>query len=865
MKSSSMIRKEFIEFFTSKAHIKVAAASVVPTDDPTLMFTVAGMTQFKNIFLGLTKPSVKRAVNSQKCIRAGGKHNDLEEVGKDSYHHTFFEMLGSWSFGDYYKKEAISWAWELFTKVWELPKELLHATVHTSDQEAHAFWLQETDINPAQLTYHADKDNFWEMGEVGPCGPCSEIHIDRGIEYCNLQADPNHTCAVNGDCHRYIELWNLVFIQFERQTDRSLVLLNEKYVDTGAGFERICQVIQDKSSNYETDLFMPLINKIVELSKQKYDKGEAGIPHRVIADHVRCLSFAIADGGMPSNEGAGYVLRRILRRAARYGRKLGLTKPFMHLLVETLIEVMGDYFGELVERETHIKMIIKAEEERFNVTLDRGLEKFREIAEKSNKLISGTDAFMLYDTFGFPLDLSILLAEEQGLEINQAEFTKAMTAQKELARQSSKFVQNMEKQEWHVYADGETEFIGYTDTKCTAKLLKFSNLGKNKFHLVYEQTPFYAEAGGQVGDKGTARCADYEVQIYDVQKINNQIVHLAKLTRGILTDATCELAINEAKRGAIAVNHAATHILHKALKQVLGTHVQQKGSLVNAKQLRFDFTHFQAVSGAELKEVENMANAEIRKCLAVSVEEMAIDEAKIKGATALFGEKYGDVVRVASVGDFSLELCGGTHIKNTGQIGLIKIVAESSVAAGIRRIEALTAAAAISYYQAKELLLAELSAISNSPEKKLVGQVQKLLDDKKKAEKALEILEAKLAGNETTDLLATAKDMFGLKTVIGKVKNPKAMRTMADQIMDKLASGVCVLVGTNGKNVSLVVKVSRDQTDRINAGTLIKELVSLVGGKGGGRPDMAMAGGNKPEAIGKVLEHAPGIIKKLLT
>ena len=692
MPTSQEIRQQFIDFFVSKAHTVVRSAPLIPQDDPTLLFTNAGMNQFKPVFLGVQQPTHPRVVDTQKCIRAGGKHNDLEEVGKDGHHHTFFEMLGNWSFADYYKAEAIEWAWELLTGVWGLPKDKLYASVHHTDDDAFELWRARTDIDPSHVERHGDKDNFWLMADTGPCGPCSEIHIDRGPAYCNKQGEPGHVCRVNGDCDRIMELWNLVFIQFNRDENGVDHPLEHRYVDTGAGFERVVAVLQGEGSNYHTDLFLPILSAIAELSGKPYDRGEAGTSHRVIADHIRCLAFAITDGGMPSNEGRGYVLRRILRRAARHGRLLGLHDPFLFKLVDTVIDVMGDHFTELRERRAHTMQIIQAEEERFNQTLDNGLSRFEEIvANLTGDVIAGPDAFMLYDTFGFPLDLTRVMAEERNLRVDEAGFTAEMEKQRQRARDAGKFKSGATEYDWReLRPEQPTEFVGYTLHETEARVLKWSSGEGERVTLVLDRTPFYAESGGQVADIGRVYCDAWEVRVDTVRKGGELWLHEGELLRGAIDDTPATAVIESERRMDIARNHTATHLLHAALRQVLGEHVQQKGSAVEPDRLRFDFTHFRQVAPRELELVEQIVNARVRDCLPVETEIMSIDEAKSTGAMALFGEKYDDNVRVVSASGFSRELCGGTHVGYTGQIGLFKIVSESASAAGIRRIEAIT-------------------------------------------------------------------------------------------------------------------------------------------------------------------------------
>ncbi len=868
MKTSSEIRQQFIDFFKSKEHHQVPSAPVIPIDDPTLLFTNAGMNQFKDIFLGVCKPEYRRAVDTQKCIRAGGKHNDLEEVGKDSYHHTFFEMLGNWSFGDYYKKEAVAWAWELFTEVWGLPKDKLYATVHHSDQEAFDFWKSETDIDPSHIEYHGDKDNFWEMGLTGPCGPCSEIHIDRGEEFCNMKGVPGHICKVNGDCHRFIELWNLVFIQFNRDEEGELHTLEKQYVDTGAGFERVCMVLQGKKSNYDTDLFIPIIEAIAERTGVPYDPGEIGVSHRVIADHIRALSFAIADGGLPSNEGRGYVLRRILRRAARHGRLLNQHQPFLYKLVGVVCDLMGHHFHELIEKRAYVEMIIQAEEERFNATLDKGLAKFEEItAAMQGKTISGAEAFMLYDTFGFPFDLTRILADERGLDVDEEGFNIELDKQRTRAREAGKFVMNLENIDWVTYREDEpTEFIGYLRDTTNCHIIKYTIDDDNEVRLVLDRTPFYAESGGQVADMGRIFNEDVEIQISDVKKQGNQFIHFGKLMKGIVRDREYTAAIETEYRKNVARNHTATHLLHAALRRVLGEHVQQKGSLVHPYYLRFDFTHFKQMTPREIGLVERMVNDQIRACNAVSTKKMQIEAARKEGAMALFGEKYDDEVRVVSIDKFSKELCGGTHLDYTGEIGLFKITQETSSAAGVRRIEAITGTQAEDYVKRLESEKEEIQALLNVPSGKSVQKLQALLDENKALHGEIQSLQMKASGDVVGDLVGEAIEIGGVKVACGAVpaESSGQMRDIGDQLRGKLQSGIGVLFADIEGKVSLIVIVTKDLTGRAHAGKIAGKVAELVGGKGGGRPDMAMAGGKDVDAIPSAIEKVPAIIEAMV-
>lgn len=750
---SNTIRNQFIEYFKGKAHTYVPSAPVIPHTDATLLFTNAGMNQFKDVFLGTGTRSYKRAVNSQKCIRVSGKHNDLEEVGRDAYHHTFFEMLGTWSFGDYYKQDAITWAWDLYTNVWKLPKEKLYATVHQTDQEAFALWQRVTDIAPDHIMYFGDKENFWEMGDTGPCGPCSEIHIDLGPERCDKQGTPGHTCRVNGDCGRYMELWNLVFIQYNRDASGKLHELPNKHVDTGAGFERICAVLNGKLSNYDTDLFQDIITEVCKLSGVDYTTDLKGMPHRVIADHIRMLSFSIADGALPSNDGRGYVLRRILRRAFRYGRTIGLKEPFLYKLVKVVAQKMGDIFPEIREKQQFVEKIIQAEEASFNRTLDRGLELFAEVAKQAKAgVIAGADVFKLYDTYGFPVDLTAVLAREQELSVDMDGFEREMTAQRERARAAGLGVK--------------------------------SGIG-----------------GEIVVDKSSA-----------------------------------------ADKSAMARHHTATHLLHAALQTVLGKHATQAGSLVSPEKLRFDFNHFQAVTKAELETVEQLVNAEIKKAIPLNIFETSFQEAKAQGAMALFGEKYAEKVRVVQIAEFSKELCGGTHVANTADIGQFKIVSESSVSAGVRRIEAVAGAAAVEAYLAGEAAKAQEEAEREA---------------KKEAQKKLEKeLTAKVLA-QIPEFIKKQTTLNGRPAIIlhlGEASG-EAVRTVANSLMNHLQEGVLVLAARDGDKATVVTRVSKKYiTDNVSALKLVQIAGPLIQGGGGGKPDQAQSGGKDPAKIPAALD-----------
>ncbi|NOY79025.1 MAG: alanine--tRNA ligase [Calditrichaeota bacterium] len=870
--NSKEIRQSFLDYFKSKDHKIVPSAPVVPIDDPTLLFTNAGMNQFKKIFLGLEKPDYPRVADSQKCIRVSGKHNDLEEVGKDTYHHTFFEMLGNWSFGDYYKKEAIAFAWELLTEVWKLPKEKLWVTVYKDDDEAEQLWKTTTDVAAGQVLRFGEKENFWEMGETGPCGPCSEIHIDLGPGHCDKQGVPGHVCQVNGDCSRYIELWNLVFIQYNRQEDGSLNELPSRHVDTGMGFERIVAVLQGVPSNYDTDLFQPIIQAISELSGVAYPGPDGGVAHRVIADHVRALSFAIADGALPSNEGRGYVLRRILRRAARYGRKLNMKEPFIYKLVPVLVDVMGEAYPELREKHQFVSMVIQSEEESFGNTLDRGIEIFEKTAadlKKNNQTqFPGFAAFRLYDTYGFPLDLTQLMAEEQGLTVDYEGFEKAMAEQRKRAKEAQKF--RYEAHEF--FKEGETsphsEFVGYEKLKETVHLVAFSG---NEFLL--DKTPFYGESGGQVGDTGVVYTPDghFRVRVVDTQKSGNMIIHIGKIERGSFEDVKNKELIAEVdreRRKSIARNHTATHLLHKALRTVLGGHVHQAGSLVAPDHLRFDLTHFERIAAEQLDEVERLVNEAVRENYRVEVLTLPYNEAKKLGAVALFGEKYGDIVRVIKIDDYSMEFCGGTHLNFTGEIGYFRILSESSVASGVRRIEAVTGVAADELLRREKHELEALRQKLAATAEDSVQRLEQVLQEKKALEKELLNAQLKLAQTELDSLVQQSEEVDGFKVVANRlpVGTVGELKQIGDVLRSKLKSGVGVLGSEiNGKPFLLCV-VTDDliQTKKLKAGDVVKRLGKYIGGGGGGNPRMAQAGGKDVKNLDKALQKTRDVVLELL-
>lgn len=860
--TSRQIRQQFLDFFKNKEHRIVQSSPVVPFDDPTLLFTNAGMNQFKDVFLGKGSREYKRAADTQKCIRVSGKHNDLEEVGHDTYHHTFFEMLGNWSFGDYYKKEAIGWAWELLTDVWKLPKERLWATVYKDDDEAFELWKSETDINPKHILRFDEKDNFWEMGETGPCGPCSEIHINVGDDFDN----PEYVNAGSPEC---IEIWNLVFIQYNRDETGKLHDLPAKHVDTGMGFERVCAVLQKRNSNYDTDVFTPVIDAIVKISKVKYDKEEEQIPMRVIADHIRALTFAIADGAVPGNDGRGYVLRRILRRAARYGRKINLHKPFLYKLVDVLVENMGDVFPELVEKKDYVKKIIKAEEESFNATLDRGIELFDEIIKKlikqNLKVIPGSDVFKLYDTFGFPVDLTNVMAREIDFAIDEEGFNSLMNQQKERGREASKDkfasvnITTNDLSDFNLIDSNPTIFTGYDELKTKAKIVGLKKDAGNTL-VILDRTPFYVESGGQVDDSGKIIIGDNSFEVVDVTKINNHVIHVinSENTQALKVGAEVSAEVDEVRRWDIMRNHSVTHFLHKALRTVLGTHVQQAGSYVGPDRLRFDFTHFAKLTSDEIQKIESIVNEQLRKNLPlIHHRDTPFDEAKKMGALMFFGDKYGDKVNVVQFGDFTMEFCGGTHVHNSSEIGLFKILSETSIASGVRRIEAVTGAGVEKYIQSQQ----ELIKISEQ-------KIEELLDAKKKLEKEVAELRMIEKLEQLDHILSLSSEEKTVKIYKGKVHadSMDELKSFGDEMRNRIKSGVGVLIAQIEDKVGIVAVVSDDliKDKKLNAGKIVGELAKLVGGGGGGRPHLATAGGKDVGQIVTALSKVEKIVGSFL-
>ena len=873
MKTSKQIRQEYISFFTERGHSFVRSAPVVPHDDPTLLFTNSGMAQFKDIFLGTGSRDYNRAVNSQKCIRASGKHNDLEDVGHDNYHHTFFEMLGNWSFGDYFKQQAIVWAWELITGVWGLPKEKLWATVFEGgdgvdpDEEAEQFWWKETDIQKNQVLRYDKSDNFWEMGEVGPCGPCSELHIDLGEGTCPLS--DQHECAVNVEgCWRFVELWNLVFMQYQRFPDQHLEPLPAQHVDTGMGLERICRVLQQVNSNYSTDLFVPILGKISEVTGTEDKEGEIGVAYRVIADHLRSLSFAIADGAIPSNEGRGYVLRRMLRRATRFGRVLGMEKPFIHQLVGTLSEVMGEAFPELPAQQKHIEKVIESEESSFGQTLDRGLEIFEQMASSSGTSerggLSGEDAFKLYDTYGFPVDLTRLMCDERGLSVDETGFEKLMEEQRTRAREAGNFKMTLD--DWTEFKEGESEFVGYFQFEAESEVLRYSSSGNDEWQIVLEQTPFYAESGGQVADQGSLIQNGKTWQVSDVQKQGGSIVHYCKGTdkpeSGII-----KAVVDASKRLQATNNHSATHLMLAAMREILGTHVTQAGSIVHPEYLRFDFTHPEKPTQEEMDQIESRVNDKIRENIPTEIYQTEYQKAIDSGIVAMFGEKYGDVVRVIKLGDFSEELCGGCHVQSTGQIGHFRLVSEEGIASGIRRFVGVTGIQAESISRQENRVAQNLRQLLNVPVEKVTETVEKLLDEKRGLEKEIQEMRKQNAGANAGSLLEEA-ELIGDVHVLARqveVQSMDEFRSMADSLRKQLNNGVAWLSAEIDGKSSLLCVVSDPLLERgLKAGELVNAVASLAEGKGGGKPHMAQAGIKAPQLLPQALNQAPDLLRQKL-
>jgi alanyl-tRNA synthetase len=919
MKSSNIIRDEYINFFAERGHTFVRSAPVVPQDDPTLLFTNAGMNQFKSIFLGDNPKGLARAANSQKCMRVSGKHNDLEEVGRDHYHHTLFEMLGNWSFGDYYKKEAITWAWELFTKVWGLPKDRLFATIHTSDNEAEEIWKTETDIPHNRIMRFGDASNFWEMGETGPCGPCSEIHFDIGDEATRDATFNDPVEGVNGENARYRELWNLVFIQYNREKDGSLSPLPAKHVDTGMGFERIVAVIQGVDSNYDTDLFQPIIKALSEMTGIPYDGGVPGTPFRVIADHIRALVFAVTDGAFPSNEGRGYVLRRLLRRAYRFGREIGFKEPFLYKLVPVVINSMGEAFPEIGQRQAYLEEVIRSEEERFGATLEQGIEKFEAMVEtvagQGKKSLAGADVFALYDTYGFPMDLTRLMAEEKGLGVDESGYDELMKQQRERAREARKGASDdgLTPEGWtELRQSAGTEFVGYDgdcadvnvcrykrveNAECGMRNAELTSKSKDFFNsafriphsalndfitylLILNKTPFYAESGGQVGDRGEITTSlGVKIVVEDVFKWNDLVVHKVKSSK-VLTDedmkSSLKASVDNALRSSIQKNHTATHLLQSALREVLGDHVQQSGSRVDDLGLRFDFTHFKGLENDEIVKVEMLVNKWIMENYIIGTAVMDTAAAKAAGAVALFGEKYADEVRVVTIGGevntngVSKELCGGTHVAATGQIGLFHIIGEESVSAGVRRVSAITGETAVRYLINKEKTVSAVALMLKVGQDKVQDRVQSLLDTVKELEHKVKNLSAARAADSVGEIFEEAGQcQSSLKYAVKDMGelDKESFSRIADVISDKIRQDnlpdTVIVIGAKVDGKAMFAAGAGDEAVSkygVHCGDLVKAAATRTGGGGGGSKTRAQAGGKDPSKLTDALTEVKQII-----
>ena len=869
---SAKIRQAFLNYFAEQGHDIVASSSLVPGNDPTLLFTNAGMVQFKDVFLGQEKRANNRATSSQRCVRAGGKHNDLENVGYTARHHTFFEMLGNFSFGDYFKREAIRFAWDFLTKELGLPEEKLWVTVFEDDDEAADIWLKEMGVSAERFSRMGEKDNFWAMGDTGPCGPCSEIFYDHGE---SVPGGPPGSPDEDGD--RYIEIWNLVFMQFNRSADGTMKPLPKPSVDTGMGLERIAAVMQNVHSNYEIDLFQHIIREVARISGTEDLKNSS---LNVIADHIRSCAFLVVDGVIPANEGRGYVLRRIIRRAIRHGHKLGINEPFFHKLVAPLSEEMGEAYPELVSNKSRVEETLLAEERQFSRTLDNGMSILEKaISELQDKVIPGETVFRLYDTYGFPVDLTGDIARERGLSLDMDGFEAEMAQQKAQARSASQFETT---EALDIQLEKGTNFVGYNALEADATVLALFHENQPVEKLIEGQTgivildttPLYAESGGQVGDCGTLKNAKLNFTVKDTRKQGEYFLHMGILEQGeLVVGEALGCSVDNSLRQPIALNHSATHLMHAALRNILGTHVQQKGSLVSPRYLRFDFSHNQPLSESELRQIETMVNQQILANAEVGKQVMSMDDAKEKGAMALFGEKYGDEVRVVSMGartaegtEFSIELCGGTHVNRTGDIGLFKILQESGIAAGVRRIEAVTGSAAVALVQDNEDRLKQIAGVLKSGTDVVVERVEQLSAANRQLEKELDQLKAKLASSQGSDLASQAEEIKGVMVLAAIVEglDSKALRETTDQLKNKLGSAVVVLAAVSGDKVSLVAGVTSDVTDRVKAGDLINEVARKVGGKGGGRPDMAMAGGNSPDQLPEAISQVKQYVTSLL-
>ncbi len=864
--STTAIRQSFLDFFRDKGHVVVPSSPLVPANDPTLLFTNAGMVQFKEVFLGKEQRDYTRATSSQRCVRAGGKHNDLENVGYTARHHTFFEMLGNFSFGDYFKKDAIGYAWEFLTDVIGLAPERLWVTVYTEDEEAAAIWLNEIGVDPSRFSRIGAKDNFWSMGDTGPCGPCTEIFYDHGAD---VPGGPPGTAEEDGD--RYIEIWNLVFMQYDRDAGGALAPLPKPSVDTGMGLERLAAILQGVHSNYEIDLFQNLIKAAARVTRCQ-DLAHTSL--RVIADHIRACAFLIVDGVFPANEGRGYVLRRIIRRAIRHGHKLGMRESFFYRLVEPLAKEMGDAYPELVNQRAQVEQMLAQEETRFAETLDNGMKILEEaIAGLQGDQLAGETVFKLYDTYGFPVDLTADIARERNLSLDMPGFEREMNAQRERARAASQFSAN---DTGGLELSGSSEFTGYEREADQATVSALFVNGQpverlqvgDQGMVVLDRTPFYAESGGQVGDRGVLRKQGGVFRVLDTRKQGaGAIVHIGELTQGaIAVGDNLEALVDTERRNATRRNHTATHLLHAALRSVLGEHVQQKGSLVDPERLRFDFAHFQPLTDEELRRIEKLVNEQIRANAAAQTRVMPVDQAIAAGAMALFGEKYGEEVRVLSVGDFSVELCGGTHVSRAGDIGLFKIVSQGGIASGVRRIEAVTGAGALEYIGETEQQLGAVAALVKGSRDEVTARVSQLLERNRNLEKELEALKAKQATSQGSDLAAQAQEIDGIKVLAVALEGADArlLRDTVDQLKDKLGAAAVILAAVNGDKVALVAGVTKAETSRLKAGELVNHVATQIGGRGGGRPDMAQAGGNQPQNLAAALASVADWVRQQL-
>ena len=877
MRTGSEIRRAFLKFFEEHGHTLVPSSGLIPKDDPTLLFTNSGMVQFKNCFLGLEDRGYTRAASSQKSVRAGGKHNDLENVGFTARHHTFFEMLGNFSFGDYFKKESISWGWEFLTEKMGLPKEKLWITIYQEDDEAFEIWNKIMGVPADRIVRMGMDSNFWMMGETGPCGPCSEILYDQGPGVGCGRPE----CSVECDCDRHLELWNHVFTQFDRDKDGHFHPLPKPNIDTGMGLERLAAVIQGVSSNYDSDLFTPIIRFVSKISGKAYGTSEdSDVSMRVIADHSRAVTFLIGDGCLPSNEGRGYVLRRILRRAARHGKLLGLDKPFLNEVVSVVVETMKDAYPDLSDKESFIRKVIVNEEQRFIETLDSGLkilsEEVATLKKSGQPIVPGEVVFKLYDTFGFPVDLTADIVKKDRLTLDMEGFEKAMEAQREKARESWKGSgeQAIADSYKKLAVRGvSTEFIGFHGvteaTSCITAILKKDETvdalaeGENA-EIFVEETPFYGEKGGQVGDTGVIEGEGFRFEVWDTQwPLDNLITHIGKLKKGdIKVGDRASMKVDRAIRRATEAHHSGTHVLNAALKKTLGDHIKQSGSLVNPERLRFDFTHFSRIDEAEMDKIEIIANQIIRENAAVETRLLPREEAMKTGAAAVFDEKYGDVVRLVKMGDFSMELCGGTHVERTGDIGALKVISESSVAAGVRRIEAVTGEEALKYFKKVETELKKSAALLKANPMELSERIEKIQKHQKELEKEIDSLNSRLATKDLSDLFKKVKEIKGIRVLATVVDaaDVKTLRDFGDKLRDKIQSGIILIGSKAGDNAMLLCLVTKDLTDKYHAGNIIKEIAPIVGGSGGGRPDMAQAGGPKPEKLKQALKKLQEII-----